>query len=169
MFLRGRNIYERNINWLPPVCPSLGIQHQIPACALIGIQTSELLVHGKMLNQMSHTSQREISHILQRGKLRPGKRSNSLTKLSNVLLIAGLGWTWPCQKKRSSIYLMFVSVLFITLPIQGSNFLDLPTSFFPSPPNIACFALHLISIPHLYDSRKQTLGKNVTFAFWSLF
>lgn len=63
---------------------------EIPACALTGIQTRKLLVHGKMLNQMSHTSQREISPILQRGKLRPGKKSNSLTKLSNVLLISGL-------------------------------------------------------------------------------
>ena len=50
-------MYERYIDWLPLACPELGTWPATQAYALIGNQTSDLLVHRPMLNLLSHTSQ----------------------------------------------------------------------------------------------------------------
>ena len=49
---------DRNINvWLPLACPLLGAWPTTQACALIGNQTSDPLVHRLALHPLSHTSQ----------------------------------------------------------------------------------------------------------------
>ena len=49
---------ERNINvWLLLTCPLLGTWPTTQACALTGNGTSDPLVHGPVLNPLSHTRQ----------------------------------------------------------------------------------------------------------------
>ena len=52
---------EKKINvWLPLMRPLLGIWSTTQACALIGNQTGDPLVHRPMLNPLSYTSQGQI-------------------------------------------------------------------------------------------------------------
>ena len=48
---------EKNIEWLPLTHLQLGTWPTNQACALTGIQTSNILVHGPALSPLSHTSQ----------------------------------------------------------------------------------------------------------------
>ena len=48
---------DRYIHLLPLAYPQWGTWLATQACALIGNQTSDLLVHGLVLNPLSHTSE----------------------------------------------------------------------------------------------------------------
>ena len=58
--MREREIMmcERNIHWLPPASAPINRGWPITqACALTQNQTSDILLCGMMLNQLSHTGQ----------------------------------------------------------------------------------------------------------------
>ena len=54
---------EKNIDWLPPTCISTGDQSATRTCSLMGNQTHNILVQGKMLQPTEPPGQGWKSHI----------------------------------------------------------------------------------------------------------
>ena len=55
---------ERNISWLPLMCPQPGTWLTTQACALTGTGTGDLSVHGPGLSPLSHTRLGLIMYFL---------------------------------------------------------------------------------------------------------
>ena len=64
---RETSMCKRNISWLLVACLQPGTWPTMPACALTGNRTGDLLDHRLMLNALSHTSQCVFIDFLERG------------------------------------------------------------------------------------------------------
>ena len=82
---RGEREREGNIIvWLPLACPLLVTWHITQACALIGNQTGNPLVHRPALNLLSYTSQGSLWFLLMMKLVSPVPESCSGSESETV-------------------------------------------------------------------------------------